>query len=1058
MIPKLRRIAFELLASSLREYRDLPYWALDNKQEIKLPYITSVRLNGPLVFTTNINVPDNELKWFLKIVMNGNGLVKLNGSTWAGIDDVHTYVPLRPGEYNVELIAFPRKLFGSIEFFFEFKHAMLVGLAWKPYVVANRVLSITRLIEALPDNDLRRELTSLLANILLRTRIVPNIKQITLALMFLYMGPPGGHPREDLVPPHGDHTILAGLYGKNVIEGHYKDLEMPSLEEVMGEAERIEEELDAGLEKLRRKYPKQGLLYICGHSHIDAAWLWPYSETKQKVLRTFSTVARYLESYSNITYVQSSAQYYKWLEDMDKELFSKIKELIDKNKWIPVGGMWVESDVQLITGESLARQFLYGQKYFLEKFGKIAKIGWLPDTFGFPASLPQIMKKSCIEVFVTHKVMWSRVNKFPYHTFIWRGSDGTEIPVQVIITSYNEMIVPDRMYNYWKMYVNKAEAPFSIVSCGYGDGGGGPTIEMIENIELINKLPLIPQVKSVNEEEYIKKVKELENRIPVWSDELYLEMHRGTYTTNLTIKKLMAEAESLLRSAEIASTIAEVLGLKQYPIDEIESLWKRVLLHQFHDVLPGSSVKETYDYAIDDLRKVIYEAKKIIDMSLSPIAGKNEIIVYNDLPWPRGGVIVLDLDNVCLEDLNGNPLECQSFEGKTYVYVNNIPPLGYVVYRLTSKKADKNDGVRVFYEGDDLVLENEKIRVKINSKGELVSLFDKDYSREMIKDKSNVLIAHPDRPNAFDAWDVDEDFLTYGEELSVREEPRIVCDGPIVGCIEYTKGFGKSRIKQRICIYKSSKVVDFKNIIDWKDKLVLVKAWFDVNVNNKTVYYEIPYGVIERSSQRNTSWEKAKFEVPALRWADVSDGVYGVAIISPARHGYSAMGSKIGLSLLKSPIFPNPWSDLGREEFTYHLYPHQGDWVKGEVPNKALEVWSPLKVIYPKNHNGGGPIKSYTLLEITPASNIELGAVKKSEDGKGYLIRICNLSKAEASILLKTPAPIEKVLETNIIETQILGEHRVNEQKITLKLKPYEIKTLKLVIRSKEKYNNKHKN
>ncbi|WFO76232.1 alpha-mannosidase [Desulfurococcaceae archaeon MEX13E-LK6-19] len=1051
LLRKIRRIAFELLAASIQEFKFVKQWRLNGKT-ITLPYVAT-KHEDEFRFTTSLNVPNNGLFWFLKIATNGNGLVKINGTTWSGIDDVHTYIPIRPGHSVVELILSPRKLFGYIDLYFEFKTALLIGVAWKPYIVANRVLSLTKFIESLPANDeLREELTSLLTDIMLRTRIVPNIKQVTLALILLYTPLHlNEFQREDLITPSWDHKALAGLYGKYILENLYEDLTMPSMESVVNEATRIEEELYKGLEKLRKKYPNRGLLYICGHSHIDAAWLWSYNETKRKLLRTFSTIVRYLELYPNITFVQSSAQYYKWIEDIDKELFSKIREFINKNKWIPVGGMWVESDVQLITGESIARQFLYGQKYFLEKFGKIAKIGWLPDTFGFPASLPQIMKKSGIEVFITHKVMWNQINKFPYHTFIWEGIDGTKIPVQIIITNYNEILTPDRIYNYWKKYNNKNEAPFSIVSYGYGDGGGGPTLEMIENIEFINKLPLIPQIKSIDEEEYIKKVKEIKNRVPIWTDELYLEMHRGTYTTNLTIKKLMAEAESLLRSAEIASTIAEVLGLKQYPMDKIESLWKRVLLHQFHDVLPGSSVKETYDYAIDDLRKVINEAKNIIDTSLSPVAGKDEIIIYNDLPWPRSGVIILDLDNVCLEDLNGNPLECQSFEGKTYVYVDNIPPLGYVVYRLTTKKADKKGGVRVFHEGDDLVLENEKIRVKINSKGELVSLFDKEYSREMIKDKSNVLIAHPDRPNIFDAWDVDEDFLSYGEELSVLEKPRIVCDGPIVGCIEYTKGFGKSRIKQRICIYKSSKVIDFKNIIDWKDKLVLVKAWFNINVNNKTVHYEIPYGVIERSSQRNTSWEKAKFEVPALRWADVSDGIYGVAIISPARHGYSAIGSKIGLSLLKSPIFPNPWSDLGQEEFTYHLYPHQGDWMKGKVPNKALEVWSPLKVIYPKNHNiRGEPIKSYTLLEITPASNIELGTVKKSEDKEGYLIRICNLSKAEASILLKIPAPIEKILETNIIETQILGEHEVNEQKITLKLKPYEIKTLKLIVRLKK--------
>lgn len=1053
MINKIKRIIFDLLASSLFSYEELMEWELYSNGKIKLPYIHRDQEKEPIIFSREINVPDNRLKWFLKIIANGNGLVKIDGKTWAGIDEIHSYIPVEKGKHTIELIMYSRKLFGVKELFFEFKYAFLVGFFWELYILAMKLLNIIELVEKIPNSKLREDLLSLLSNILLEVRIVPSVKQIILANIFLYDIQQTNLLRKDLTNPLWDYKILTGLYSKEILEGRYKDLEASPPNEVIEETRRINEKLRKGLSELKKKYPKQGLIYIYGHTHIDAAWLWSFNETKQKILRTFSTFAKYLEYYPNIVIVQSSAQYYKWLEELDKELFHKIKTFIDKNKWIPIGGMWVESDVQLVTGESIARQFLYGQKYFLEKFGKTTKIGWLPDSFGYPFSLPQILCKSGIEVFVIHKIMWNQVNEFPYHSFIWKGIDGTEIPVQVLFTSYNEILSPSRVYTYWGKYKNKKETSFTILSYGYGNGGGGPTIEMIENIDLVNELPYIPYVRSISEKEYVEEIRKVVDKLPIWNDELYLEAHRGTYTTNLTIKKLMAEAESILRSAEIASTISEILNIKNYPKEKIESLWKKILLHQFHDILPGSAVKEVYEEAINDLVNVINEAKSIINESLGSLPRKNELLIYNDLPWPRNGVIILDNTNICLEDPDNNPVYCQIFENKTYIYVTDIPPLGYKIFKIKNGYNElSNHYMNIFYDNEHVVLENEKLRIKINFDGEITSIFNKELSKEIIRKNSNVLIVHPDRPGVFDAWEITDDFLKYGEKMVILDKPRILCKGPVIGCIEYNKIFRNSRIKQRICIYRSSSIIEIKSFIDWHDKLVLVKAWYDFNIKSKAVYYEIPYGVISRSSEKNTSWEKAKFEAPALRWIDFSNKNYGIAIISFSRHGYSTFGSKIGLSMLKSPIFPNPWSDLGRETFTYYLYPHQGTWSGGEVVNIAQELWSPLKIIYPKNNNNiNHTMKKYALAQISPYSNIELSALKKTENGDGYILRITNYNEIKTSILIKLSETLNKIIdrirETNIIETEDGKEYSLQDSILKIELNPYEIKTIKLMKR-----------
>ncbi|WP_457742916.1 glycoside hydrolase family 38 N-terminal domain-containing protein, partial [Thermococcus sp.] len=411
---EIERKAFDLMATSIRAYRFLNEWTL-GERVVKFPFERETEPKTLLTFSREVDVPNDGLKWFLKVCMEGNALVRLDGRAYGTIDDVHTYIPVRPGRHELRLIVSPLTMFGYHKWQIKVDYAMLVGIMWEPYVLAQRLLDLVSFIEVVEEKELREALMKELSDILIKVKSVPSIEQITLLRMLLADGGLGIKElrigRFDVRDVRPDYTFLSAVYGIGVLKGKVKDIKRPTKESYLREIERIMDELEKALGRLKRAFPKVGKAYAFAHSHIDAAWLWTYDETKQKILRTFSTVERLMRRYG-ITYVQSSAQYYEWLENLDKELFEKVRKYIKEGKWIPVGGMWVESDVQLIDGESLVRQFLYGQRYFIEKFGRPARLGWLPDTFGFSASLPQIMKKSGIEVFATYKLLWNERNEF----------------------------------------------------------------------------------------------------------------------------------------------------------------------------------------------------------------------------------------------------------------------------------------------------------------------------------------------------------------------------------------------------------------------------------------------------------------------------------------------------------------------------------------------------------------------------------------------------------------------------------------------------------------------
>jgi alpha-mannosidase len=1044
----VERRVFDIMASSVIRIAPVINWYLDGR-DVKLPIAVECEPSKLFTFKTKINVPKKSLDsstWFLKVVLQGNALLKVDGEPYGGIDEAHTYIPIEPGDHELELRISPRTMFGFHRWYMGFENSYLVEVEWNVIRLGLRILALLSYIEQLPREDpVRKDVETLLYKIMSDVRVVPAIWQITVLISLIYERPLAQYfNRGDLRNPYGDYLYISGVYGIGILKGYMKEPEAnyTSIDTVIAISRKIEKSLFDGLRKISEKYGKAGVLYIAGHSHIDAAWLWPRSETIEKSIRTFSTIVRLLKEYPRFTYVQSSAQYYEWIEKLEPKLFEEIKKLVEDDKWIIVSGMWVESDVQLIDGESLARQFLYGQRYFLSRFGRIAKIGWIPDSFGFAASLPQIMKKSGIEVFVTHKVMWNDTNEFPLHSFIWRGVDGSEIPVQVLVTGYNEPLTPLSIGRHWTIYKNKDIVPFLVYSYGYGDGGGGPTREMLEYVDLINVIPKIPSVRYFNEGEYIEALKKYLEKMPTWNDELYVEIHRGTYTTNLPVKEYMARAEIAIREYEAIATIAEILKVSKYNKEDIDELWKLVLFNQFHDVIPGSSIKEVYDDSINDLSKVIEKSNTAFKDYVKSITSATKtsdrgVAIFNILPWRRKDIVKVGKVRELPEDV-----ECQEDVDGYYIYVE-APSAGYRVYRYLEKNCRASDGVKVYEQQDGIVMENEYISLKIDySSGNISSLKLKKEGIEMLSAPSNRLVAHIDRPGRWDAWDVTDEFLTQGEDMKLIEKPTIVTKGPLVACVDVNRGIGLSTIKQSICLYKDSPVVEVKNKIVWKEKSLLVKAWFETTLSSKKAVYDLPYGVIERSTSRETSWEKARFEVPAVRWAEIYDERAGLAIIAPSRHGYTAIENKIALSLIRSPMFPNPWSDLGEFETIYYIYPHIGDYNKANLAKIALEKMFKLKVIEDVESSA----KTFSLFSIEP-DGVVFGALKKSENGDGYILRLFNPYRDVKTVTIRFSKQLTKAVETNIIETETYRElNIVNGNTLEVEMKPLEIKTLLIFI------------
>ena len=834
------------------------------------------------------------------------------------------------------------------------------------------------------------------------------------------------------------------------------DLQHIGSPEFFESIKRARKALNEGLKEFQHSYG-MGSLVLVGHSHIDTAWLWPLRETQRKCARTFSTVLKYMEEYPEYRFSQSQPQLYEFVKKFYPEIYEGIKRRVKEGRWEPVGATWVEHDSNMPSGESLVRQLLYGNRFFRKEFGIHTRVCWQPDAFGYTWSLPQLLKKAGVDYFVTTKIDWSQYNKFPYSLFWWQGIDGTRVIALMPPLNYNGNVRPADCVEQWRRFKQKDIYDEVIFSFGHGDGGGGPTKEMIENGMRLKNMAGIPKCRFGKIHEYFERLeRELDkSKLPVWNGELYLELHRACQTTQARTKRNNRKSELLYRDAEFISSWAFLRG-GTYRQEELYEGWKIILRNQFHDILPGSSIGEVYEDAEKDYAKVFKIGREALSESLKTLCSKIDtsgegeaIVVFNTLSWERSDVATLKVemedDEFVILDPSGQPVPHQviSREGRSkeiLFQVRDIPPLGYAVYRLVRGRKAKFESE---LKAEKDLLENRFFRVKLNDKGQIVSLYDKLNDREVLAPggRGNVLELFDDRPHAHDAWDIDFNYEDIRWEVDRVESIEVVEEGPVRAAVKVRLRTERSTIEQLIAVYSSIPRIDFITRVDWHEKRTLMKVAFEVDVLSPKATYEIQFGAIERPTHQNTSWDRAKFEVPAHRWADLSETGYGVSLMNDCKYGHSIIGNVMRLSLLRSPISPDPNADQGEHLFTYSLYPHKGDWREAETVRRAYELNVPLITVLEPAHPGELPSSGW--FARLDAPTVVIDTVKKAEDSDDLIMRLYESQGWRGKVRIRFGERPKEVFECNLMEEDD-QKLEMGDGELEIFIKPFEVKTLKL--------------
>ncbi len=806
-----------------------------------------------------------------------------------------------------------------------------------------------------------------------------------------------------------------------------------------------------------------------GHTHIDIAWLWTISQTKEKVVRSFSTVINLMKQYPEYKFMSSQPQLYEYIKENEPELYEEIKKKIKEKAWEVDGAMWLEADCNIPSGESLIRQIMFGNKFFKEEFGIESKSLWLPDVFGYSAALPQILNKSGIKYFMTTKLDWNQFNVIPNDTFMWRGIDGSEVFTHLVTTSdykkqvgavtfsesrnkttYTGIMNANQVMGTWKRYQNKDISEETLMLFGYGDGGGGPTKEMLEHAKRLSYgIEGCPRVELGFETEFFDRLYEKGIRskdLSTWVGELYLEYHRGTYTSMSKNKRYNRKSEILYQDAEMLGTLNMLLG-EAYPEEQLKKGWKTILLNQFHDIIPGSSIKEVYDESHEQYEEVIKSGEGLVKNSLKKIASKisldkQSVIVFNTLSYDRDDIVTVEMPEgievLGLQDLNGNDTPIQIMDsGKKFIFfAEKVPSKGYKTYTITDKASECSSEFINLGE----TFENRYFKVSFDEDYNILSLYDKYNKREVIKNikKANVLQAFEDRPMNWENWDIDIYYKRKMWEVNDVVQVEIVERGPIRYCIKVKRSFCNSTIDQYIYFYNNIPRIDFRNCVDWKEKNILLKAAFPVDINSSKASYEIQYGNIERTTHNNTSWDTAQFEVCAHKWADLSEGNYGVSLLNDCKYGYDIKDDTMRLTLIKAGTYPNPEADLGYHEFTYSIYPHKNTWKEASTQEMACNLNVPMYAVVEDSHKG--ILKDELSLLKINKDNCIVEVVKKAETCNGVIVRLYEYKNMREKVDISFSTNIESAYECDLMEN-IIESVNNHENKISFEIKPYEIKT-----------------
>lgn len=740
-----------------------------------------------------------------------------------------------------------------------------------------------------------------------------------------------------------------------------------------------------------------------GHAHIDSAWLWPVRETVRKCARTFANVLALMDEDPALVFACSSAQQFAWMKDYYPGLFDRIRQRVAEGRFVPVGGMWVESDTNMPGGEALARQFVAGKRFFIEEFGYEPRDVWLPDSFGYSGALPQIAMAAGSDAFLTQKLSWNDTNTFPHSTFMWEGIDGSRILTHFPpVNTYNSDLSGGQLALAQRNHVEKAQSNVSLVPFGFGDGGGGPTREMLAAAKRTRSLEGSPVVTVASPQAFFDQARAAESELGVWAGELYLEFHRGTYTSQARTKQGNRHSERLLHEAELWATTATVTKGAPYPYAELESAWQTVLLQQFHDILPGSSIGWVHDQAVENYQRVAGELEMLIGDSLVALGdGRSGTVAYNASPYAVGGV----------------------------------PAFG------AGPSAAPQASVRVARSGGEFVLDNGLLRVTIDQDGLISSLLDLRADREVIPagTRANLLQIFRDTPTRFDAWDVDKEYRRVGRDLTEAETVELVEQDGCVS-VRVTRRFGKSSVEQTLTVLPGIAGVQIRSDVDWHERKKLLKLAFPIDVHTDRAASEIQFGHIHRATHTNTSWDMARFETCAHRWVHVSDASFGVGIANDSTYGHDITRSRtdegksfsmIRESLLRAPVYPDPEADQGRHVLSTSL-------VVGGIPAAVEEGY---RLNLPLRKTAGGPVTPLVSSD-NPAVVIE--TVKLAEDQSGdVVVRLYESFGGRASASIRPSFEHSGIVQTDLLERPVLGVRAAANESARLVLEPFQLVTLR---------------
>jgi len=830
-------------------------------------------------------------------------------------------------------------------------------------------------------------------------------------------------------------------------------------------------------------------VYSVGHTHIDVAWMWTLDVTKDKAVRSFSTVIEYMKEYPDYIFMSSQPQLYKYVKDLAPEIYEQIKERIKEGRWEAEGAMFVEADCNLSSGESFIRQIYYGKKFFKEEFGKDSRILWLPDVFGYSAALPQIMQKCGIQYFMTTKISWNEFNKMPYDTFEWVGIDGSKILTHFIptrdygmgkkegsaetehFTTYNGMLNPSQVKGAWQRYSQKELNKEVLMSFGYGDGGGGPTEEMLEvQKRLQYSLPGCPLVKSDTANGFFEKLEatvKSDPNLPKWVGELYLEYHRGTYTSMARNKKYNRRAEFALLNSEFLCTLTDFLFQTGYPQEILDDDWEILMRNQFHDILPGSSIEAVYEKSQEEYEKIFHSvntmfAEKTKLLAEHVKAPKGSLVVLNQNAFTAKGLLVMKEAQVPFEDAvlvrNEKEYQIQKMSDGNYLAkLEDIPSKGYATFEIAQAKefsqakafpqTKANENPEVIIEKNHM--ETPYLILDIDGEGSFTRIFDKKAERELLKDgqKGNELITYEDRPHNFDAWDINHYYTQKAWPIQNVTSMQVCENGPLRYGIRIEKSYLSSTVIQYIYCYPDRAGFDIRYEIDWKEKQILLRNYFPFDIHSQEATYEIQYGNVKRATHYNTSWDFAKFEVCAHKWIDFSEDDYGVSVLNDCKYGCNVHDGVIGLTLLKSAVYPNPSADKEKHEFTYSFLFHEGDFRKAGTIEQAYMLNNPLTA-FRKENEPGELNDSYSFVDCN-AKNIIIESVKAAYEGDGIILRMYECFNRRTKVNLTFAEKLKTVYETDMLENELYEINTSQEKQVCFEMKPYEIKTIKVRLEEK---------